>query len=106
MGICTLRILSRPLLLSKSRSSYWVTKGGGAHYGYSAFLRVFIQKGGWTLPVLYKLLNELRELAALVRSWFHVHADIHEAIFLRETSSWTAKERHLLVVKTLRGCAT
>ena len=35
---------------------------------FSAFLRVFIQKSGWTLPALYKLLNELRELATLVRN--------------------------------------
>jgi hypothetical protein len=31
---------------------------------------VFIQKSGWTLPTLYKLLNELRELAALVRNLY------------------------------------
>lgn len=35
---------------------------------FSAFLRVFIQKNGWMLPALYKSLNELRELATLVRN--------------------------------------
>lgn len=79
------------------------------HGYFSAFLRVFIQKSGWMLPTLYKLLNELRELAALVCicvSRWTFQVDTHKTIFLREILSWIARERHRLVVKTPRGCVT
>ena len=62
------------------------------------------------LPTLYKLLNELRELAALVRTLClvggHLDSILKNGILFREIVSWMAKERPLLAVKTLRGCVT